>query len=229
MRVAQKRHWLNSLSTASSFLSFNQEHCILMLISGKYCVYKKGVCPLGLSEGFLHWDDEDRNNVNKDGGSLPEGAYGSDTRIFFCCRTDGDKSDPVPLPLSKPFYLLAYGSSDCQLVKGAITTTEYIIFDNEDRNNQDSSGGVHPYASSSLVYYCYYQGKLVCLFSLQWLWCCLLCFSIVRPNGKVRNAHSDLLARKRMQLICYSSQMREHPWTHQRQLVWVVVFWIHYE
>lgn len=161
MRVAQKRHWLNSLSTASSFLSFNQEHCMLMLISGKYCVYKKGVCPLGLSEGFLHWDDEDRNNVNKDGGSLPEGVYGSDTRIFFCCRTDGDKSDPVSLPLSKPFYLLAYGSSDCQLVKGAITTTEYIIFHNEDKNNQDSSGGVHPYANSSLIYYCYYQGKLV--------------------------------------------------------------------
>ena len=132
-----------------------------MLISAKYCVYKKGVCPLGLSEGFLHWDDEDRNNVNKDGGSLPEGVYGWDTRIFFCCRTDGDKSDPVPLSLSKPFYLLAYGSSDCQLVKGAITTTEYIIFDNEAKNNQNSSGGVHPYASSSLIYHCYYQGKLV--------------------------------------------------------------------
>lgn len=83
------------------------------------------------------------------------------TRIFFCCRTDGDKSDPVPLPLSKPFYLLAYGSSDCQLVKGAITTTEYIIFDNEAKNNQNSSVGVHPYASSSLIYHCYYQGKLV--------------------------------------------------------------------
>ena len=102
-----------------------------MLISGKCCVYKKGVCPLWLSEGFLHWNDEDRNNVNKDGGSLPEGVNGSDTRIFFCCRTDGDKSDPVPLRLSKPFYLLVYGSSDCQLVKGAITTSEYIIFDNE--------------------------------------------------------------------------------------------------
>ena len=68
----------------------------------------------------------------------------------------------------------------------------------------------------------------VSLFSLQWLWCCLLCFSVIRPNGKVRKAHSDLLARKRLQLICYSSQMREHPWT-QWQLVWIVVFWIHYE
>lgn len=136
-------------------------------------------------------------------------VYGSDTRIFFCCRTDGDKSDPVPLPLSKPFYLLAYGSSDCQLVKGAITTTEYIIFDNEDKNNQGSSGGVHPYASSNLIYYCYYQGKLVFFTVIMVLFAMLFNRQTKRKSSK--RAHSDLLPRKRLQLIYYSSQMREHP------------------
>lgn len=155
-----------------------------MPISGKYCIYKKGVCPLGLGEGFLYWDDEDRNNVNKDGGSLPEGEYGLDTRIFFCCRTDGDKSDPVPLPLSKPFYLLAYGSSDCQLVKGAIAITEYIIFDNEDVNNQDSSGGVHLYANSSFIYYCYYQGKRVIFTMIMVLFAMLFNRQTKRKSSK---------------------------------------------
>ena len=207
-----------------------------MLISGKYCVYKKGVYPLGLSEGFVHWDDEDRNNVNKDGGSLPEGVYGSDTRIFFCCRTDGDKSDPVPLPLSKPFYLLAYGSSDCQLVKGAITTTEYIIFDNEDKNNQDSSGGVHPYASSNLIYYCYYQGvtKLVFFTVIMVLFAMLfnrqtkqksskraacflysdygvVCYAFQSSDQTEKFETRTLICLLGSDLIYYSSQMREHP------------------
>ena len=155
-----------------------------MPISGKYCIYKKGVCPLGLGEGFLYWDDEDRNNVNKDGGSLPEGEYGLDTRIFFCCRTVGDKSDPVPLPLSKPFYLLAYGSSDCQLVKGAIAITEYIIFENEDVNNQDSSGGVHLYANSSFIYYCYYQGKRVIFTMIMVLFAMLFNRQTKRKSSK---------------------------------------------
>ena len=116
-----------------------------ILFIGQYCIYKKGDCPEELSEGFIFLDDEDNNNQNSIGGTLPDGIYNHDTNISFCCRTDGNKSDAMLLPVSKPFYLLAYGSSECQRVEGALVTEEFIQFDNEDTNNADGWGGTHPF------------------------------------------------------------------------------------
>ena len=135
------------------------------LFSGQFCIYKKGDCPKQLSEGFIYWDDEDSNNRNSIEGTLPDGIYNHDTKIFFCCRTDGNKSDPIILPVSKPFYLLAYGSSECQQVKGALVTEEFIQYDTEDGNNIDAWGGTHPNVSpgtestSLVITYCYYDIK----------------------------------------------------------------------
>lgn len=44
---------------------------------GKYCIYKKGICPGGLEEGFVTWDDEHHSldQPNKKIGSVPDGNY----------------------------------------------------------------------------------------------------------------------------------------------------------
>jgi len=48
-------------------------------------------------------------------GTLPDGVYNRNTRIFFCCRNDGPASLPIVLPTSAPFYLLKFGDQ-CQKV-----------------------------------------------------------------------------------------------------------------
>ena len=93
------------------------------------------------------------------GGVLPDGEYTKDTKLFYCCRTDGDKAEPISLPISSPFYLLAYNSSECQQVNGALATKEFIRFDNEDTGNKDAKSGTYPHAHGSLnISYCYYEG-----------------------------------------------------------------------
>lgn len=134
---------------------------------GKYCIFKKGDCPKGLDEGFVYWDDEDNKNQNTKGGTLPDGIYDRNTLIRYCCRTDGDKRTPVTLPVSSPFYLKAFNSSECQRVKGAIATKEFIRFDNEDYKNTDREGGSYPYGAgvaNHKIYYCYYES---CHFTLS--------------------------------------------------------------
>ena len=132
------------------------------LFAGKYCIFKKGDCPKGLDDGFVYWDDEDNKNRNKKGGTLPDGKYDRNTLIRYCCRTDGDKRTPVTLPVSSPFYLMAFNSSECQRVKGAIATEEFIRFDNEDYKNKDSEEGSYPYGAgiaNHKIYYCHYESK----------------------------------------------------------------------
>ena len=78
---------------------------IFWSLTGKYCIYKKYPgCPEGLTSGELFWDDQDGYQINDDGGVLPEGRYNHDTTINFCCRTDGDRDDPVLLPVKSPFF-----------------------------------------------------------------------------------------------------------------------------
>ena len=136
----------------------------IFFFSGQYCIYKKGACPNGLHSGWVLWDDEDTSNQNDEGGKLPDGVYDQDTKIFICCRTDGSKSDPISLPVSKPFYLLAYGSPECQNVKNASSTKEFVAFDTEDENNGDNWGGSFPYIPGTAgqtsfvkITYCYYK------------------------------------------------------------------------
>ncbi|CAH3166652.1 unnamed protein product [Porites evermanni] len=130
--------------------------------SGKYCIYKKGgSCPINLTSGYIKWDDEDHNNSNNKTGTLPDGVYDHNTKIEFCCRTDGDKNNPISLPTLKPFFLLAFDSAECQQVKWAIVSVEWIRFDNEDTGNADDQGGSHPHGAgidNHKIHYCYYQG-----------------------------------------------------------------------
>ena len=91
---------------------------------GKYCIYKKGhSCPSRLEEGFVIWDDENKDNKNSKVGDLPEGLYNEDTKIFFCCSTSGSANKEIVLPNKSPFLLFAYDSILCQKVSNWKQTT----------------------------------------------------------------------------------------------------------
>ena len=71
----------------------------------------------------------------------------------------------MPLPVNEPFYLLAYGSRECQQVEGTLVNEEFIQYDTEDTDNADEWGGSHPNITLStgvtirIITYCYYQSK----------------------------------------------------------------------
>ena len=115
-----------------------------------------------MTSGRVFWDDGKLRNLNKKKGSLPDYNYRWFTEIGFCCRTDGDKDDPILLPSKFPFFLLAYESSKCQMVKWAVASLEWIYYSTSDRNNDDQRNGSYPYNAGKMhptIYYCYYQGK----------------------------------------------------------------------
>ena len=129
---------------------------------GQYCIFKKGDCPKGFKEGHVFWDDENYKNLNKKGGTLPDGIYDKDTLVYYCCRTDGDRYTPMALPVISPFYLKAFNESECQRVEGAIATEEFIRFDTEDSGNKDRQNGSHPHGAgiaNHKLSYCYYESR----------------------------------------------------------------------
>ena len=136
-------------------------------ILGKYCIYKKGHhCPKGLKKGFVFWNDDDYSlyNGDKHGGELPEFYLYNEryTEIHFCCRTDGEKNTPILLPIEFPFFLLAYESAKCQMVKWALVSLEWIYFATSNFNNDDQRDGAYPYDARKkhpTIYYCYYHSK----------------------------------------------------------------------
>ncbi|XP_071798823.1 uncharacterized protein [Asterias amurensis] len=100
---------------------------------GRYCVFKYGPsCPRMMSSGFIFWDDEDVN-ANTWYGTVPSGVYNRNTRIDYCCMTDGDVSQPISLPTQNPLYLFPYNSEQCQTVQGMNATEEYFRWDEEGR------------------------------------------------------------------------------------------------
>ncbi|KAK3711939.1 hypothetical protein QZH41_009437, partial [Actinostola sp. cb2023] len=123
------------------------------------------VCPTNMKAGFIQWDDEQSeiDLLNKHQGDLPDGDYSdSHTKINYCCMTKGNVNNPIQLPALKPFYLLSYGSAQCQKVAGTRVTSEFIKFDDDDQANTDAAYGAHPYGPSEdpfnlKIYYCYYE------------------------------------------------------------------------
>ena len=115
-----------------------------------------------MKSGYVYWDDDFFRNKNSKGGTLPDGEYDRNTKIYFCCKTDGEKDAPILLPSKSPFYLLAYKSAKCQMVKWAIATVEWIYYETEDLSNDDEGVGAYPYKagkSHPTIYYCYYRGE----------------------------------------------------------------------
>ncbi|XP_063440731.1 uncharacterized protein LOC134721563 [Mytilus trossulus] len=128
---------------------------------GTYCILRKGgSCPKGFANGHVYWDDEDDSgSYNSLGGTLPDGAYGRNTLIQYCCRSDGPTNIAIELPTSKPFYLVRK-SNTCQQVKGMNVRNEYIRTDDEDdAGNANSWAGSYPSIEGGKnirMNYCYY-------------------------------------------------------------------------
>ena len=129
---------------------------------GQYCIAKKGSCPSGFRTGELYWDDEDSGNINSKSGVVPDGSYGRNTRIQYCCRSDGSRSNAIRLPTSNPFILYQHESRGCQSVAGMNSREISIRFDDEDSHNANSCSGYRPYdpgcpGRNHLLYLCYYS------------------------------------------------------------------------
>lgn len=128
---------------------------------GEYCIYKKGHrCPDGFDDGHVQWDDEDNRNGNYFTGTLPEGRYDRNTRIFFCCRNDGHATNAINLPTDKPFVLFKY-THQCQHVTSTKIKEEFFRWDNEDDSPYISEAkGKRPFlekdGNNLKVHYCYY-------------------------------------------------------------------------
>ncbi|CAC5419765.1 unnamed protein product [Mytilus coruscus] len=126
---------------------------------GNYCIARKGgSCPSGFRTGSIYWDDEDHANANSKNGVLPDGTYNRNTRIYFCCRSDGSVYSRIRLPTSEPFYLYQYTSSICQRVRGMSVREEFVKTDDEDSHNNSADSGSHPKKTDTTrVHYCYYS------------------------------------------------------------------------
>ncbi|KAJ7390107.1 hypothetical protein OS493_027140 [Desmophyllum pertusum] len=121
---------------------------------------------MGFTETSIYWDNENSNNHNSNSGQLPDGVYGADTLIYFCCRTDGDATDAIILPSVSPFVLFKSNSNLCQQVRGMEATNEFFFYDNEDdlpRNSRVPVGGPRArllgWSNNIQLDYCYYGKK----------------------------------------------------------------------
>ena len=130
---------------------------------GKYCILRSGNhCPTGFNHGEIYWDDEDRNNGNRHRGTMPDGVYNSNTRMFFCCRNDGSTSTPIILPINRPFILMpTQHGRVCQAVFKMRVSHQFFRWDDEDSRNRDSKSGVYPLdeggSKNHKLYFCVYQ------------------------------------------------------------------------
>ena len=133
---------------------------------GIYCIAKYGSsCPSGFREGSIYWDDEDDSNDNAVMQPVPSGQYNRNTKINFCCRSDGNHDTPITLPPTEPFALYRYHRR-CQRVRGMNEPMElWVHSDDEDTGGNDNScSGSHPDAScnhNQKLYYCYYTPRLM--------------------------------------------------------------------
>ncbi|XP_022810555.1 uncharacterized protein LOC111347585 [Stylophora pistillata] len=139
--------------------------------SGKYCIYLRGkTCPSGMRDGWVQWNDENTiiiYNKNTRRGTLPTGIYDQDTLISYCCSVLGSTQTPIDFPLTSPFYLIAFGSRVCQLVRRAKASLEYIYYETEYSKfvMKNDYGGAHPHGvtrdpQGHMIFDCYYRRKL---------------------------------------------------------------------
>ena len=133
---------------------------------GNYCIARYGgSCPSDFSSGSIHWDDEDDKNANGLQRPIPDGDYGRNTKIQYCCRSDGSANSEIMLPPTNDFILYRYNGV-CQRVKCMDTRQLKIHFDDEDSKNANSCSGAHPDNSvcsrNHDIYMCHYNTKNKC-------------------------------------------------------------------
>ncbi|XP_022328869.2 uncharacterized protein LOC111127870 [Crassostrea virginica] len=125
--------------------------------TGKYCVYRQGgKCPEGFSSGYIQYDDME--NPSDISGILPDGQFSTDSRFYFCCRSDGSSSTPIDMPSDEPFILFPT-TKNCQEVLGMKWSKQYLRIKN-DVDLFHTSGDI-PYMTIAYtvnynLYFCYY-------------------------------------------------------------------------
>ncbi|XP_033750083.1 uncharacterized protein LOC117334514 [Pecten maximus] len=111
-----------------TFKSTRSEHSIKWP-PGEYCVSRVGgTCPEGFTNGFLQYADA-RPPVTS--GTIPDGNFIKNTKLEFCCRSDGNRNSPIELPVSQPLILWKRNKKNCQKVKGAVSFPQYFEFANQ--------------------------------------------------------------------------------------------------
>ncbi len=106
---------------------------------GDYCIAQYlGVCPTSFHASYIQWDDEDTRNRNAKYGTFPTSPVAGNTKVYYCCRADGDANTEIILPRFTSFGLLRRGST-CQKVKGMTAKAYKIKFDDENSGNASAS------------------------------------------------------------------------------------------
>ena len=175
---------------------------------GTYCIAKHGDdCPSNnFRKGKIYWDDEDNNNDNDIMHPVPSGVYNANTKIEFCCRSDGNHNTPIFLPPTEPFTLYQY-HGQCQRVHGMNEPIKlWVETDDEDVKNDNSClGDSYPDASCDekniKIHYCYYTPLLMneckmnpCSTSDQ--------YKICKPTGQSCNTYNCRCANTTSETHC---------------------------
>ena len=115
----------------------------------------------GLVEAKIQWDDEDDSNSNSYTGQVPDGVYGGNTLIKYCCRTDGYATNAINLPTDKSFVLFKSNTNLCQKVNKMRESEGYFRWDSEDDNPSSlKQGPINVELDSGKnikLHYCYYS------------------------------------------------------------------------
>lgn len=134
---------------------------------GQYCIFRKGgFCPRAFHEGTIYWDDEDSSNKNNASGTLPDGIYGDNTQMYFCCRDDGPRN-LSGLPTCHSLILMRY-KGPCPTVSGYQRPySGYLDWNTEDSRNNDQRLDAHPdgvskFASGTRIEFCTYRSPWSC-------------------------------------------------------------------
>ena len=186
-------HALNCYAKVHGWVPYNTKHCKDLgwgfccktrsdyptrktWPKGSYCIFRYGgSCPTGFDEGYIRWDDEDSNNKNKKHGYLPDGVYGANTKIYFCCRHD--PKDPLlhafgfysltDLPKCSEIMLMRY-KGICPRGEGYRGPhTGHLQWDTQNSDNRDHRGGVFPDGSTTFdtgikIEFCSYTSSYYC-------------------------------------------------------------------
>lgn len=200
---------------------------------GKYCILKLNNCPERFQEGWIYWDDAGPwigPTIQNSSGVLPDGDYGRNTRIEYCCRFDGETSDEIVLPTSDPFYLLKYADL-CQEVVGMDVAEQWVYWSGEKSLNFDENKGVHPKVERqkypftyTKLFYCYYTPKKRAALDLtqgSWLESFLMVLCIIGATLGIIFLFAIILTIIQRALIarkqrCRHLQQNRHPQTNVR-------------
>ncbi|XP_050388454.1 uncharacterized protein LOC126807724 [Patella vulgata] len=104
---------------------------------GVYCILRKGgKCPAGFTESFIQYGETTAPETT---GAVPDGVFEQQTRLFFCCRSDGFQDLAVRLPNTVPFALVSH-SGTCQIIEGMGHQEEFFVVQNKPAATVDGFG-----------------------------------------------------------------------------------------